>query len=81
MYVDGRKIASLGLRVRRGYTYHGLALNVDNDLEPFARINPCGYAGLEVTSTRLLGIDADRAQLAAAVTDRLCAALGYTAGC
>ena len=81
VYVDGRKIASLGLRVRRGCTYHGLALNVDNDLEPFARINPCGYAGLEVTSTRLLGIDADRAQLAAAVTDRLCAALGYTAGC
>ena len=78
VYVDGRKIASLGLRVRRGYTYHGLALNVDNDLEPFARINPCGYAGLQVTSTRLLGIDADRTQLADAVTDRLCAALGYS---
>ncbi len=55
VYVDNRKIASLGLRVRRGCTYHGLALNVSNDLEPFRRINPCGHAGLEVTSTRLLG--------------------------
>jgi len=50
VYVDGRKIASLGLRVRRGCSYHGLALNVDMDLEPFGRINPCGHAGLEVTS-------------------------------
>ena len=44
------KIASLGLRVRRGCSYHGLALNVDMDLEPFGRINPCGYEGLQVTS-------------------------------
>ncbi len=50
VYVGGSKIASLGLRVRRGCTYHGLALNVDMDLEPFQRINPCGYQGLEVTS-------------------------------
>jgi len=49
IYVDGSKIASLGLRVRRGCTFHGLALNVDMDLEPFQRINPCGYAGLQVT--------------------------------
>lgn len=56
VYVEGRKIASLGLRVRRGCSYHGLSLNVDMDLEPFRRINPCGYAGLEVTSMReLLG--------------------------
>jgi lipoyl(octanoyl) transferase len=55
VYVDGAKIASLGLRVRRGCSYHGLALNVDMDLEPFQRINPCGYAGLQVTSmARLL---------------------------
>jgi len=55
VYVDGRKIASLGLRVRRGCSYHGLALNVDMELEPFDRINPCGHAGLEVTSmARLL---------------------------
>ncbi len=52
VYVDGGKIAALGLRVRRGCTYHGLALNVDMDLEPFARINPCGHAGLRVTSMR-----------------------------
>jgi lipoyl(octanoyl) transferase len=50
VYVDGEKIASLGLRVRRGCSYHGLALNVDMDLEPFSRINPCGHAGLAVTS-------------------------------
>jgi len=49
IYVDGAKIASLGLRVRRGRTFHGLAFNVDMDLEPFQRINPCGYAGLQVT--------------------------------
>jgi len=50
VYVGGEKIASLGLRVRKGCSYHGLALNVNMDLEPFGRINPCGYAGLEVTS-------------------------------
>lgn len=49
VYVAGAKIASLGLRVRNGCCYHGLALNVDMDLEPFGRINPCGYAGLTVT--------------------------------
>ena len=49
IYVGGEKIASLGLRVRRGCTFHGLAFNVDMDLEPFQRINPCGYAGLQVT--------------------------------
>jgi lipoyl(octanoyl) transferase len=55
VYVAGEKIAALGLRVRRGCSYHGLALNVDMDLEPFGRINPCGYEGLHVTSmARLL---------------------------
>jgi lipoyl(octanoyl) transferase len=55
VYVAGEKIASLGLRVRRGCSYHGLALNVDMDLEPFQRINPCGHEGLKVTSmARLL---------------------------
>ena len=49
VYVDGRKLASIGIRVRRGATYHGIALNVSVDLEPFRRINPCGYAGLEMT--------------------------------
>lgn len=50
VYVGADKIASLGLRLRRGCSYHGLSLNVDMDLEPFSRINPCGYEGLQVTS-------------------------------
>ncbi|MDI1302289.1 MAG: lipoyl(octanoyl) transferase LipB [bacterium] len=49
VYVHGKKIASLGLRIRKSCSYHGFALNVDMDLEPFTRINPCGYAGLEMT--------------------------------
>ncbi len=60
VYVDDAKIAALGIRVRRGRTFHGLACNVDMDLEPFARINPCGYAGLRVTSL-VDCIDASRA--------------------
>ena len=48
VYVDGAKIASLGLRVRRGCSFHGLALNVDMDMQPFQRINPCGYSGLRM---------------------------------
>ena len=59
VYVDGNKIASLGLRVRRGRSYHGLALNVDMDLEPFQRINPCGYEGLQVTSMASLLADGE----------------------
>jgi lipoyl(octanoyl) transferase len=56
VYVDGAKIAALGLRVKHGCTYHGLAFNVDMDLRPFAAINPCGYAGLRVTQCRDLGV-------------------------
>lgn len=56
VYVNGAKIAALGLRVKHGCTYHGLALNVDMDLSPFAAINPCGYPGLAVTDCRRLGI-------------------------
>ncbi|MFM2478203.1 lipoyl(octanoyl) transferase LipB [Celerinatantimonas sp. MCCC 1A17872] len=55
VYVNGAKIASLGLRVRRGCSFHGLALNVNMDLNPFHQINPCGYAGLEMTQTSDLG--------------------------
>jgi len=55
VYVQGAKIAALGLRVRRGCSYHGLALNVDMDLTPFQRINPCGYPGLAVTQLADLG--------------------------
>ena len=55
VYVDGAKIASLGLRIRRGCSFHGLALNVDLELTPFSHINPCGYAGLAMTRTATLG--------------------------
>ncbi|MBX3650475.1 MAG: lipoyl(octanoyl) transferase LipB [Burkholderiales bacterium] len=63
VYVGPAKIAALGLRVRNGCCYHGLALNVDVALAPFAAINPCGYPGLEVTRTRDLGITDTRRQL------------------
>lgn len=56
VYVNGAKVASLGLRIRQGRSYHGLSLNVDMDLEPFTRINPCGYPGLQVTQLRDLGV-------------------------
>jgi len=56
VYVAGRKLASIGLRIRRGASYHGLALNVAMDLAPFARINPCGFAGLEVVDLARLGV-------------------------
>lgn len=59
VYVAGAKIAALGLRVRNGCSYHGLAFNVDMDLAPFAAINPCGYPGLAVTQCRDLGIALD----------------------
>jgi lipoyl(octanoyl) transferase len=54
--VRGAKVAALGLRVRRGCCYHGIALNVDMDLDPFTRIDPCGYPGLAVTQLRDLGV-------------------------
>jgi lipoyl(octanoyl) transferase len=59
VYVAGAKVAALGLRVRRGYSYHGLSLNVNMDLEPFSRINPCGLLGMQVTQIRDLGGPAD----------------------
>ena len=55
VYVDEKKVASLGLRVRKGCTFHGLALNVDMDLSPFSRINPCGYAGMQMVQSKDLG--------------------------
>ncbi len=57
VYVAGNKLASVGLRIRRGASFHGMALNVDADLEPFSRINPCGYAELQMTDLRRLGIE------------------------
>lgn len=64
VYVNGSKIASLGLRLKNGCCYHGLSLNVDMDLSPFDAIDPCGYRGLQVTQTRNLGIAVDYATLA-----------------
>jgi len=73
VYVAGRKIAALGLKVSRGRSYHGLSLNVDMDLEPFARINPCGYPDLEVTfmAQLLHGHDLDSAALGCELLDAL----------
>jgi len=63
VYVEGRKVASVGLRVRRGGSYHGMALNIDMDLEPFSRINPCGFSDLEVTDLTALGIGESPAEI------------------
>ena len=71
VYVDGAKIAALGLRIRRGCAYHGLALNVDMDLSPFAAIDPCGYPGLAVTQTRDLGVADDVARAGEEVARRI----------
>lgn len=79
VYVEERKIASLGLRVRRGYAYHGLALNVAMDLEPFGRINPCGYPGLKVTQVAELVPAITVRDCATALLEILSARLGYTA--
>lgn len=77
VYVNQAKISALGLRVRRGYTFHGLALNVDMDLSPFAAINPCGYPGLQVTQTKDQGIEADQATLTQQLIGYLNKHMGY----
>jgi lipoyl(octanoyl) transferase len=79
VYAGPRKLASVGLRIRRGCSYHGLALNVAMDLEPFRRINPCGYAGLEMTQVSELGGPADLGVVADALAPCLLAALGFDA--
>ena len=76
VYVDGAKIASLGLRIRKGSSYHGLALNVAMDLEPFSRINPCGIADLPVTQLKSLGGPGDLQKVARALEPRLVSELG-----
>ncbi len=80
VYVNERKVASIGLRIRRGSSYHGLAFNVAMDLQPFQRINPCGYRGLEVTDLRSLGVNASVREVADALTPRLLASLRLTPG-
>ncbi len=71
VYVDQMKIASLGLRIRRGRSYHGLSFNIDMDLEPFSRINPCGMQGLKVTQLVDLGGPADLMQVSEALLGHL----------
>lgn len=77
VYVDGRKLASVGIRIRRGASYHGLALNVNMDLEPFRRINPCGYAGLAMTQLVQMAPVADVSAAEAGIRPHLLAALGF----
>ena len=77
VYVAGRKIAALGLRISKGCTYHGLSLNVAMDLEPFQRINPCGYAGLRVTQCADLGIEQTPEALAYELCESLAQRLHY----
>lgn len=76
VYVDGAKVASIGLRVRRGSSYHGMALNVDLDVEPFSRINPCGMRGLAITDLRRLSVDLDVDRAGSAVALHLLSRLG-----
>ncbi|MGZ8250993.1 MAG: lipoyl(octanoyl) transferase LipB [Methylophilaceae bacterium] len=75
VYVDGKKIASLGLRLKNQCSYHGLSLNVDMDLEPFAAIDPCGYQGLEVTQLAGLGVRLPQDEVAAKLLKYLSTAL------
>ncbi|RJG12117.1 lipoyl(octanoyl) transferase LipB [Pseudomonas cavernicola] len=77
VYVDGAKIASLGLRIRNGRSFHGLALNVDMDLEPFGRINPCGYAGMAMTQLRDLVGPIEFAEVSARLRAQLVKHLDY----
>ena len=78
VYLEGAKVASLGLRIRQGRSYHGLSLNVAMDLEPFSRINPCGYPGLRVTQLRDFGVELTLEAAAEALLPRLGHKLGYT---
>ncbi len=80
VYVDGAKIASIGLRVRRGCSYHGLAFNINMSLEPFSRINPCGFKGLEMVQVSELGGPEDVSQVAHELTEEMLAILGYNRG-
>ncbi|MBV0932439.1 lipoyl(octanoyl) transferase LipB [Marinobacterium weihaiense] len=78
VYVNEQKICSLGLRIRRGCSFHGLALNLNMDLEPFLRINPCGYAGLQMTQLHTLAPQADLDAVPNNLVNYLVKKLGYT---
>ncbi len=75
VYVSDRKVAALGLRIRNGCTYHGLSLNVDMDLAPFSYIDPCGYAGLQVTQLSDLGVSLESVTVANQLLDCLIEAI------
>ena len=77
VYVDGAKIAALGLKIKRGYCYHGLSLNVAMDLSPFEGINPCGYQGLKVTDMKQLGVTQNQQDIAERLIELLVQELGY----
>lgn len=78
VYVDEMKISSLGLRVRRGCSFHGVALNVDMDLMPFLRINPCGYQGLQMIDMKRLQPETSMAQVKVQLANILAERLGYS---
>ena len=77
VYVEEKKVASVGLRIRRWCSYHGMALNVDMDLEPFTRINTCGFSDLEVTDLNKLGLDKDLSETARDLEPHLLRHLGF----
>lgn len=77
VYVGEAKIASLGLRIRKGCSFHGLALNVDMDLEPFGRINPCGYPGMAMTQLKTFVPDIRIDEVSRRLAEALRAAMGY----
>jgi lipoyl(octanoyl) transferase len=78
VYVNDEKIASLGLRVKKGFSYHGLSLNIDMDLTPFSYINPCGFKDLKVTQLRKLGVNCRPIDVSCAILDEFARQLGYT---
>ena len=80
VYVQGAKIGALGLRITRGASYHGIALNVDMNLEPFARINPCGYPGMAVTQLSAFAAGIDRTVIAERLLQGLAENLGLPHG-
>ena len=77
VYVDEKKICSLGLRIRKGCSYHGLALNVDMDLTPFLGINPCGYQGLEMVDCKMLNPLVSLDDIKQRICDHFCLKVGY----
>lgn len=76
VYVDEKKVCSVGLRIRKGCSFHGLALNVNMDLSPFNRINPCGYAGLEMIDCAMLNGPTSLQQVGPEIVDHFCSLLG-----